>query len=73
MMLEPAARSTVRLRTKLDRTGTEITVHSTLGRELAFAIQHTIHHAALIGVLLDQLGMAVPADFGYAPSTPRSR
>jgi uncharacterized damage-inducible protein DinB len=63
----------IRLRTKLDRTGTEITVHSTLGRELAFAIQHTIHHAALIGVLLDQLGMAVPADFGYAPSTPRSR
>jgi uncharacterized damage-inducible protein DinB len=73
-VLDPAdVDRTVRLRTRLDRAGTEMLAHSTLGREVAFAIQHTIHHAALIGVLLDRLGIAIPADFGYAPATPRRR
>ena len=48
-----------------------MSVQTSLGRELAFVVQHTIHHAALIAVLLDILGVRVPADFGYAPSTPR--
>ena len=43
---------------------------STVGRELAFVISHTIHHFAVIALLLWQMGVAVPARFGYAPSTP---
>ncbi len=38
-------------------------------RELAFVVSHTIHHNALIRVMVKLLGAEVPADFGYAPST----
>jgi uncharacterized damage-inducible protein DinB len=38
-------------------------------RELAFVVSHTIHHNALIGVMVKLLGVPVPAEFGYAPST----
>lgn len=44
-------------------------VHSTVAREYAFVIQHTIHHCALIAVLLDWQGVRVPYGFGVAPST----
>lgn len=44
-------------------------VVSTVGRELAFVVSHTIHHNALIAVLVKLLGASVPADFGYAPAT----
>jgi uncharacterized damage-inducible protein DinB len=38
-------------------------------RELAFVVSHTIHHNALVRVMVKLLGATVPADFGYAPST----
>jgi uncharacterized damage-inducible protein DinB len=38
-------------------------------RELAFVVSHTIHHNALIRVMVNVIGAEVPADFGYAPST----
>ncbi|GAB4223310.1 MAG: hypothetical protein Kow0062_23160 [Acidobacteriota bacterium] len=44
-------------------------VQSTLGRELAFLASHTIHHLALVAVLLRARGITVPDDFGVAPST----
>jgi uncharacterized damage-inducible protein DinB len=43
---------------------------STLGREVAFVIQHTVHHCAVLSILLERIGVDVPARFGYAPSTP---
>jgi uncharacterized damage-inducible protein DinB len=43
---------------------------STLARELAFVSSHTIHHFALVALLLHDVGVRVPARFGYAPSTP---
>ena len=48
-----------------------IVVRTTLGRELLFVVSHTIHHQALIGLLLSAAGSGVPQDFGRAPSTPR--
>ena len=42
---------------------------STLGRETAFVLSHTTHHMAMIRGMLVQHGIAVPAEFGYAPST----
>ncbi len=42
---------------------------TTVGRELAFVLSHTIHHNALIAVMARALGVAVPERFGYAPST----
>ena len=42
---------------------------STLGRELRFLVSHTVHHYALIGMLLRERGIDPGGDFGVAPST----
>jgi uncharacterized damage-inducible protein DinB len=44
-------------------------VETTVGRELAFVLSHTVHHNALIAVMAQTLGIPVPERFGYAPST----
>ena len=38
-------------------------------RELHFLLSHTIHHYALIGLLLDRHGVDPGPEFGVAPST----
>lgn len=43
---------------------------STISRELAFVLSHTIHHFAIVALLLHDMGVRVPPRFGYAPSTP---
>ena len=48
-----------------------VSMRSTLRRELAFVISHTVHHQALIAMLLAVAGRQVPDSFGLAPSTPR--
>lgn len=42
---------------------------SSAARELAYVIAHAIHHFALIAVIARLNGLALPADFGMAPST----
>jgi len=42
---------------------------STVRRELHFLLSHTIHHYALIGLLLERRGIDPGPDFGVAPST----
>jgi uncharacterized damage-inducible protein DinB len=42
---------------------------SSLGRELQFLSSHTIHHYALIKLLLDDAGLDLGPEFGVAPST----
>jgi len=42
---------------------------STVRRELHFLVSHTVHHFALIGLLLERHGVAPDAEFGVAPST----
>ncbi len=42
---------------------------SSLGRELAFVLSHTIHHGAMIAAMVELVGAEVPAGFGLAPST----
>lgn len=42
---------------------------STLGRELQFVASHTVHHFAIMRLLLEDEGVSVPAAFGVAPST----
>ncbi len=59
------------LRTISHRDGPAIEgLPTCLGRELAFVLHHTIHHASLIAVILAGLGHTVPVDLGYAPATP---
>jgi uncharacterized damage-inducible protein DinB len=52
-------------------SGQSIAGWSTLARELAFVVSHTIHHQATIAVLLALHGFDVPDRFGHSPSTPR--
>ena len=42
---------------------------SSVGRELQFLVSHSIHHYALIKLLLAGDGIGLDADFGLAPST----
>lgn len=44
---------------------------SSLARELDFVHQHTVHHFAVIALIVAQHGVAVPPDFGMSPSTLR--
>lgn len=44
---------------------------STVGRELEFLYSHTVHHHAIIGERLRQLGLTADTEFGVAPSTLR--
>lgn len=42
---------------------------STLKRELQFLLSHTVHHYALIALILRIQGFETPKEFGVAPST----
>ncbi|MCI0358223.1 MAG: DinB family protein [Planctomycetaceae bacterium] len=46
-----------------------VVVTTSLGRELAFVLSHTVHHSALVAVMVKLLGNMVPERFGYAPAT----
>jgi uncharacterized damage-inducible protein DinB len=48
-------------------------IGSTVGRELMYAVAHTIHHYALIAVMCGLLDVPVPEGFGVAPSTLKYR
>jgi DinB superfamily len=61
----------IRVSSLISAAGETVIGWSTLGRELAFVLSHTIHHQALIALLLAIRGLDVPDRFGYAPSTPR--
>ena len=61
----------IRVTSMIDSSGDAVTAWSTLARELAFVVSHTIHHQAIIGVLLAIHGRSVPKRFGHSPSTPR--
>ena len=54
----------------IERGAAPVLMRSTRRRELAFVISHTVHHQALIAVLLAAAGEPVPQAFGLAPSTP---
>jgi uncharacterized damage-inducible protein DinB len=52
--------------------GRFVTGWSSRARELAFVMNHTIHHQAIIALLLERLDAELPDErFGYAPSTPQ--
>jgi uncharacterized damage-inducible protein DinB len=61
----------VLVRSQIDPHGRSIASWSTLGRELAFVMSHTIHHQAIIALLLaGKAPVLMPERFGCAPSTP---
>ena len=42
---------------------------SSIGRELQFLASHTVHHYAIVAMIMHSLGVEIPIDFGVAPST----
>jgi uncharacterized damage-inducible protein DinB len=48
-------------------------IASTLQRELAFCVSHSVHHYAIIRLLCAHLRVQVPSEFGIAPSTLKYR
>ena len=58
------------LSARITADGLTVDATSTVAREVVFVLSHTIHHAALIAVLLEDLGLERPARFGLAPTTP---
>jgi hypothetical protein len=50
-------------------------VSSTVGRELIYNIEHTIHHLAIVKIALKAIlpSLELPEHFGVAPSTIRHR
>ena len=70
-MLDPASlERMVDVEIQLDHSGTMTTARSTFGRELAFVMNHTVHHNAIVAQLLHLLGVSMGARFGLAPATP---
>jgi uncharacterized damage-inducible protein DinB len=63
----------LRVVSMLTASGESVEGWSTLGRELAFVTSHTVHHQAMIAVLLSVAGLDVPEHLGLAPVTPRKR
>jgi hypothetical protein len=61
----------IRVTSMIAADGAAVSGWSTLARELAFVVSHTIHHQAIIGILLAFHGYDVPDRFGHSPSTPR--
>lgn len=53
----------------LESTMEPVPLASTAGRELGFLISHTVHHNALLALMLQELGRPLPRRFGYAPAT----
>lgn len=64
---DPAER--VRVRVMLNARGDESILESSLGRELAFATHHAIHHHAMISAIAAWMGLVTPDGFGKSPST----
>jgi hypothetical protein len=60
----------VDVETQTDADGTMLVTASTLGREIVFVTNHTIHHHAIISHLLAARGVTMGPRFGLAPATP---
>ena len=56
--------------TQIDAKGAMILTRSSMCREVAFVISHTIHHNAIVAQLLRARGDDVGERFGLAPATP---
>jgi hypothetical protein len=62
----------VLVRSRIDPAGRVLVSASTIGRELAFVISHSIHHSAAIALLVTRRGACrLPERFGLAPGTPQ--
>ena len=68
--LDPASFGQPRtLSVLLDHRAEPVEVETSVGRELAFVLSHTIHHQAMIAAMARTMDVPVPDRFGFAPAT----
>ena len=60
----------VYVETQLDPSGAMVITRSSVCREIAFLVSHTIHHNAIVAQLMQARGLSVAPRFGLAPATP---
>ena len=63
-------RRPLRLSAVVSHDGERVESPTLLGRELVFVLSHTIHHQAIIALLLATAGRRTPVRFSLAPATP---
>jgi uncharacterized damage-inducible protein DinB len=59
----------LRLSVLMTCDGVPFHFQTSVGREMAYVLSHTIHHNALVGTMVKTLGGWLPDRFGYAPAT----
>jgi uncharacterized damage-inducible protein DinB len=59
----------LRLSVLMTSDGVPFRFQTSVGREMAYVLSHTIHHNALVGTMVRTLGGWLPDRFGYAPAT----
>jgi hypothetical protein len=62
--------SEIFVETQLDPSGAMVVTRSSVCREVAFLVSHTIHHNAIVAQMLRARGLEVAPRFGLAPATP---
>jgi hypothetical protein len=62
--------SEVFVETQLEPGGAMVVTRSSICREVAFLVSHTIHHNAIAAQMLHARGVEMTARFGLAPATP---
>lgn len=67
--LRTALADRVMVRESLHPQSPQVTIASTVERELMSLLTHSIHHLAIIALLLKPYGYQLDKDFGKAPST----
>ncbi len=60
---------TYELQVRLTPDAVPLTMPTSFEREAAFILSHTIHHNAILSLMLRSMGVQLPDGFGYAPST----
>lgn len=58
---------------KIIDTGCDRPSESSIERELQYLVSHTVHHFAIIAIIARHFEVAVPENFGVAPSTTKHR
>ena len=59
----------VKMETNADENEPAVWMVSSVGREMMSLVSHTVHHFAIVALLLNGMNKAVPRGFGVAPST----
>ena len=66
----PTLESEVYVETQLDPSGAMVITRSSICREVAFLVSHTIHHNAIVAQIMQARGLHVAPRFGLAAATP---